>query len=81
MISIAVVLLLGITVSIVGISVSRSQPVAKALPRLGGSTVQEEAMAYVTTSDGIVKVNLCRSRDPSVEDRGEKAIHTELVRA
>ena len=62
LILIAVVLLLGITVSVVSISVSRSQPVAKAPPRLGGSTVQAKAIAYVTTSDGIVKVNLTNNK-------------------
>jgi DNA-binding beta-propeller fold protein YncE len=54
---IAVVLLLGITVSVVGLSVSSSQPTAKAPPRLGSSTEADDT-AYVTTSDGIVKVNL-----------------------
>ncbi len=59
---IAVVLLLGITVSVVGLSVSRSQLTTKAPPRVGSPTAQTDDTAYVTTSDGIVKVNLASKR-------------------
>src|SRR6202790_5919592 len=57
----AAVLLLGIAVSVVVLTFSRSQSTANAPPRLG-PTRQASDTAYITTSDGILKVNLPRKR-------------------
>jgi DNA-binding beta-propeller fold protein YncE len=58
---IAAVLLLGIAVSVVVLTFSRSQSTANAPPRLG-PTRQASDTAYITTSDGILKVNLASKR-------------------
>lgn len=59
---IAAALLIGIAASVITLSVSRSQPKTSRAPNASGLTKPVKDMAYVTTSEGILKINLATGK-------------------